>query len=65
MDKNVAADFLNQPWVYYGVGILFCITGIYLFSKNVYEEDRSIKGAVLLLIAGVVLIAVGAGRIRY
>lgn len=40
-------------------GILFCLTGIYLFHKNVYEENKNIRPAVLAMIMGVLLIAIG------
>jgi len=46
---------INWPvWV---AGILSCAAGVYLFAKNAFEENRSIRLAILLMIAGVVLIA--------
>lgn len=46
---------INWPiWV---AGILSCAAGVYLFARNAFEEDRSIRPAILLMITGVVLIA--------
>ena len=33
-----------------------------LFSKNVYEEDRSVKWPVIIMIMGVLLIAAGTAK---
>jgi uncharacterized membrane protein YidH (DUF202 family) len=35
---------------------------VYRFKKNVFEEERRISLAVFLMIAGVILIAVGTAR---
>jgi hypothetical protein len=47
-------------WIYYGTGILFCCTGLYLFFKNMYEKDRSIMPSILVIIMGIVLLTYGA-----
>lgn len=53
---------MNSAWTICGAGILFCISGLYLLFKNLYEEDRSIKWPVIILVMGVLLIAVGTAR---
>lgn len=53
---------MSQPWILCGAGILFCISGAYLFYRNVYEENKKILLPVLLLIGGVILIAAGTAR---
>jgi hypothetical protein len=53
---------INSPWVLCGIGILFCIAGVYLFFKNVYEEDQSVTWPVLIVIMGVLLIAAGTAK---
>ena len=47
-------------WIYYGAGILFCGTGLYLFFKNMYEKDKSIIPAIFVILMGIVLITFGA-----
>jgi hypothetical protein len=44
------------------IGILFCAGGVFLFHKNAFEEDRSIVLPVLVILAGVVLIALAFAR---
>lgn len=53
---------MNNPWVLCGIGALFCSAGMYLFFKNIYEEDRSIKWPVLIMIMGILLIAAGTAK---
>ena len=50
------------PWILCGAGVLFCITGIYLFNRNVYEESKAIVKPVLLMIGGVILIGIGTAK---
>jgi H+/Cl- antiporter ClcA len=65
-EKRVGFDFLhykmNNPWIVCGIGFLFCCAGIYLFFKNVYEEEKSIKWPVLILLMGVLIIAIGTAK---
>ena len=53
---------MNNPWLLCGVGTLFCCAGVYLFFKNVYEDDRSVKWPVIIMIMGVLLIAAGTAK---
>jgi hypothetical protein len=51
-----------QAWALCGAGTLFCITGAYMFHRNVYEENKKILRPVLLMIGGVVLIGLGTAK---
>ena len=51
-----------MSWIYSLIGIIFCATAVFLFYKNVFEEQGKISNAVLLMILGVVLIAIGAAK---
>ena len=53
---------MNNPWVLCGIGALFCFAGVYLFFKNVYEDERSVKWPVLIMIMGILLIAAGTAK---
>ncbi len=53
---------MNNPWILCGIGILFCITGVYFFFRNVYEENQSVSWAVTIMIMGVILIAAGTAK---
>jgi len=51
-----------MTWLLCITGIIFCLAGIYYFNKCVFEEDRSIRPALIMIIMGVILIAVGTAR---
>jgi len=51
-----------QSWTLCGLGILFCATGVYMFHRNVYEENKKILAPVLLIIGGVILIGLGTAK---
>ncbi|RYY53420.1 MAG: hypothetical protein EOO09_18095 [Chitinophagaceae bacterium] len=55
----------NEPWLLIAAGVLFCLSGIFLFRKNVFEEDRSVAGPVLLLLMGVVLVTIGSAGLVF
>ncbi|HEY9364385.1 MAG TPA: hypothetical protein VIQ00_14050 [Chitinophagaceae bacterium] len=48
-----------MPWIFCGVGIAYCLTGLFLFYKNVYEKDKKLWPSVMLILMGVVLITIG------
>lgn len=50
-------------WVLNIIGILFCIAGVFLFQRNAFEEHRSVRLPVLVILMGVVLITVGTAKI--
>jgi len=53
---------MPQSWVISGIGVAFCVTGIYLFYKKAYEEGENLSKPIMLLIMGVILIALGAAK---
>ena len=53
---------INNPWVICGVGTAFCIIGIYLFHRNAFEENKKVIQPVLIILAGVILIAIGTAK---
>lgn len=48
---------MDSPWTLLAAGIALCAGGIYLFYKNAFEEDKSIVKPLLIVVAGIVLIA--------
>lgn len=53
---------LHNPWLLCGIGILFCVTGLYFFFRNVYEEGESLYWPIVTIVMGVLLIALGTAR---
>lgn len=53
---------MKIPWIICGTGIFFCLSGVYFFFKNIFEEGRSIKWPILIMIMGIMLIAVGTAK---
>jgi hypothetical protein len=51
-----------MPWILCGTGLLFCLSGIYFFYKIAFEENRSLKWPVIIMIMGVLLIAWGTAK---
>ena len=51
-----------QSWVISGIGMAFCVTGVYLFYKKAFEEGESLKKPIIIMIMGVFLIALGAAK---
>jgi H+/Cl- antiporter ClcA len=51
-----------MAWLLCIVGILFCIAGVYYFKKNAFEEDKSIRPSIVIIIMGVILIAIGTAK---
>lgn len=51
-----------MAWLLCITGILFCVSGIFLFQKNTFEEDKSIRPSVMIMIMGVLLIALGTAK---
>ena len=46
-----------SPWTLLAAGIVLCAGGIYLFFKNVFEEDKGIVRPLLVVVAGIILVA--------
>jgi positive regulator of sigma E activity len=53
---------MNSPWLLYMVGIFFCIAGVYTFFKTAFEENQSIRWAVIIILMGVLLITAAAAK---
>jgi len=53
---------MNQSWIISGIGIIFCISGIYLFYKKAYEEGQRLNMPIMLMIMGIILIAFGTAK---
>jgi uncharacterized membrane protein AbrB (regulator of aidB expression) len=51
-----------MTWTLCGIGILFCVTGLYQFRKNAFEENKRILPTILVMIMGVILIAIGTAK---
>ena len=51
-----------MAWLLCIAGALFCFSGVYFFRKNAFEEGKSIKPSVYIMIMGVILIAVGTAK---
>lgn len=52
----------TSAWMICGIGVLFCISGLYLFFKNVYEDDRSTRWPFAVILMGIVLVAIGSAK---
>jgi len=66
-EKNLVASHdhlirMNNSWTLCGIGILFCVAGVYFFFKNVYEENQSVLWPVIIMIMGVALIVAGTAK---
>jgi uncharacterized membrane protein YczE len=48
-----------MPWIFCGVGVVYCFTGLFLFYKKVYEKDQKLWPSVMLIVMGIILIAIG------
>jgi len=53
---------MSMPWLLCGVGVFFCCTGFLLFFKSIYEKEKKILPAILILLMGVLLISLGTAR---
>jgi hypothetical protein len=51
---------MSKSFLFYFFGILFCVSGIYLFLKNSFEEGKTIRWPILIMVMGVALIGIAA-----
>ncbi len=54
-----------MAWILCITGTLFCLSGAYLFHKNSFEEGGNILPPVIVMIAGVLLIAWGTAKFSH
>lgn len=54
-----------HPWIICAIGIFFCVSGIYFFFRNVFEENRTVAGAVLIMLMGIVLVSIASYQLIY
>ena len=51
-----------MPWLLCIAGMIFCLAGVYEFRKTVFEESKSTRTSILVMIMGVILIAIGTAK---
>ncbi|MEO8405173.1 MAG: hypothetical protein ABI480_11270 [Chitinophagaceae bacterium] len=51
-----------MPWLICGAGLIFCLSGVFLLFKEMYEKGSSIKGPVVIILMGILLIASGTAQ---
>jgi hypothetical protein len=54
-EKNIMAP----SWYYILAGVGFCITGIILFQRAVFEENKKIRLPLLVMLGGIILVSIG------
>ena len=52
----------STAWMLCGTGVLFCLSGIYFFYRNAFEENRKIGPSILLMVMGIILITAGTAK---
>ncbi len=56
---------MQHPWSLIITGIIFCLSGVYLFHRNAFEENKKLLMPVIVILAGIILISIGmAGKLR-
>lgn len=53
---------MATSWIFCGAGVVFCLSGLYLFFKKIYEEDQTVRWSLVIIIMGVLLIAAGTAK---
>ena len=51
-----------MAWLLCIIGILFCLAGAYHFKRNAFEEDKSVRPSVYVMIMGIILISIGTAK---
>lgn len=54
---------MNNPWILLMAGVIFCVSGIVFFFRNIFEDGRSVKWAVGVMVMGVVLVSLASFRL--
>ena len=52
-----------MAWTYCIIGGIFCIAGLFLFKKRIFEENKSISSSMLIILMGVILLTIGLGKV--
>lgn len=52
----------HLAWILCGIGILFCLSGLFFFYKNVFEQEKKILPSILVMLMGVLLIALATAK---
>ena len=53
---------MSNSWIFVGVGALICAGGVYLFYKTIFDEEKNIIKPILVILAGIFLIALGTAK---
>jgi len=53
---------MSNPWLIIIAGILFSLTGVYLFHRDAFEKNKRILIPILIIIAGVILMSIGFAK---
>ncbi len=53
---------IKMAWLLCIIGILFCFAGAYHFKSNVFEEDKSVRPSVYVMLMGIILISIGTAK---
>lgn len=53
---------MSEPWTFILAGTGFCLSGIFLFQRNAFEENRKVSLPLLIIILGVMLLTIGLGK---
>lgn len=53
---------MNSTWTLWIIGFFFCLSGLYLFYRDAFEEDKKVLQPILVMVAGVVLIGLGTAK---
>jgi uncharacterized membrane protein YidH (DUF202 family) len=51
-----------MAWLLCTIGILFCLAGAYHFKRNAFEEEKSVRPSVYVMIMGIILISIGTAK---
>lgn len=51
-----------MAWFLCITGIVLCLAGVYHFRLTAFEEDKSIRPSILIMIMGVILISIGTAK---
>ena len=55
-------QLVNQPWFLGLMGTVLCAGGCYKLYQNIFEDDRPIKAAILIIVMGVLLLTLAMAK---